>query len=60
MKYFEFCEEFLRAIEYKRIALSDGNYYLEMENFPAIIHCPFCGKKLENYDSLGVEKESED
>jgi len=60
MKYFEFCEEFLRAIEYKRIALSDGNYYLEMENFPVITHCPFCGKKLENYDPHDVEKERVD
>jgi len=60
MKYYEFCEEFLRAIEYKRIALSDGNYYLEMENSPMITHCPFCGKKLENYDSHGLEQERGD
>jgi len=59
MKYFKFCNEFLRAIEYKRIVLCDGIYYLEMEDFPTFNYCPWCGRKLEDYDSHDIEKGGE-
>jgi hypothetical protein len=48
-KYVRLCVDMLGAIESKMVELSDGEYMIFNVE---ISFCPFCGKKLQNFEKI--------